>query len=187
MAKFVMSKERPKDLQEDCIVIDAPSFMDEVIKSAKKKPQSKTMTPNYMREIIAAIADKYADDNFSALTSVNVSPFRGVPCEKDEKTHEAICKILRTSYPAMFDLYIEYYIKSRPHGTKLIYFLGDFTQTSKFFEHGIDQIKEKDIPSYLGKAPKKVIGKPAVKDSEVKDLKVKNNTKSGYNNTDGMV
>jgi len=166
MAKFTIVKERPQELDKDCIVIDAPNFMEEIKASARKKPQSKTLTPNYMRDIIGSIGLKYADENFSALTSVNVSSYRGIPCEDDKSTQDVIFKICKESYPAMIDNYVEYHIKNRPHGTKLIYFLGDFTQSSKFFEHGIDEIKSKDIPVYLGYKKKKIIGKPAITNEE---------------------
>lgn len=162
MAKFVLVKEAPKKLDKDCIVVDAPNFMDEVVASARKRPRSKMMTPNYMREIIAKIADKYADEDFNALTSVNISPYRGVDCSTDEQVHEVICNIFSQCYPRMFVLYVDYYLKNRPSGTKLIYFLGSFSQTAKFTEHGIDQLKEKDVPVYLGYKKKRIIGRPAV-------------------------
>lgn len=166
MARFVIVKTAPKALEKDCCVIPAPTFMPEIVASVGKKPLTKQLTPNYLRAVIGMIGAKYADENFSALTSVNVSPYRGVPCEDNLQVEEVLFKIFQNSYPQIFDQFVEYHIKHRPHGTKLIYFLGDFTQSSKFTEYGMEQIKEKDVPVYLGYKKKKVVGKPAITDDE---------------------
>ena len=187
MTKFVIVKEAPESLEKDCVVISAPNFLAEIKKAERKKPNSKTLTPNYLREIIAGIGDKYADENFSALTNVNVSPYKGVACGDDNETNKVLFKIFAASYPKMVDQYVEYYIKSRPFGTKLIYFLGDFTQSSKFSEHGIDQIKEKDVSVCLGLKEKKIVGKPAIKDSEIIDLNANTEVVNNTNNTDTVV
>jgi hypothetical protein len=163
-----VTDKQPDSLDKGCIVINAPTFLDEIRKSVRKKPRSNTLTTNYLREIVAAVADRYADESFNALTSVNVSPFKGAPCgDDDTKTQEAIFKIFTASYPQMFDKYVAFHIKHRPIGTKLIYFLGDFKQSAEFFVHGIDQIKEEDVPAYLGHKKKKVVGKPAVTDDQI--------------------
>ena len=166
MSKFIIVKEAPEELSKGCFIIKAPNFMDEIEESSKKRPQSKQLTPNYLRAVIGVIGAKYADENFSALTSVNVSPYRGVPCPDNASVQDALFKIFKSSYPQMIDNYVEYHIKKRPFGTKLIYFLGDFTQTGKFTAQGIDEIKMKDVDAYLGKDKKKTVGRPAITDEE---------------------
>lgn len=74
--------------------------------------------------------------------------------------------MLKSERPVIFDKVLEYNIKNRPHGTKLIYYVGDFGDTSPFFRNGIDEIAEKDVDEYLGLKPKKVVGKPAVTKEE---------------------
>jgi len=175
MAKFVIVKESPKELEKNCFVIEAPNFLKEIKSCDSKKPKTKVLSSNYLRSLVGAVGDTYADEEFSAITSVTVSKFKGVPCETDEQVENALVALFSRDYPKMFDLYVNHHIKKRPHGTKLIYFLGDFKQSSMFFENGIDQIKIKDVDVYLGNKEKKSVGKPAKTDEEI------------ANNSDNMV
>lgn len=163
MAKYVLVDKAPENLDKGCFVIGAPNFLEEIKQCVKKKPRSNTMTVNYLREIVSTIGLKYAPDDFNPLTDVNVAPFRGIPCKTDQDTHRIVLNALSKTYPKMFDHYVDYHIKHRPSGTKLIYFLGTHHQSSSFTLNGIDNLSTKDIDVYLGKKEKKVVGKPAVK------------------------
>jgi hypothetical protein len=163
MAKFVKVKEAPSNLDKDCYVIEAPNFKKQIEKVGSKQSKSGLITPNYLREVFAAIGSEYAPETFNPLTSINVSHYRGVPLSNVEST---IRSIIETQCPHFIDLFVDKKIKSRPNGTKLIYFLGDFKQTSMFSQNGIDEIKEKEIDVYLGKKKKKVVGKPAITNEE---------------------
>lgn len=162
MAKYVLVDKAPSKLDKDCIVIGRPNFMQEIKQCIKKKPRAGTMTVNYLREIVATIGLKYASETFNPLTDVNVALYKGVPCETDEKTHEIVVKAFSKCYPEIFDQFVEYYIKRRPRGTKLVYFLGSHSQSAKFDQHGIDSIPPKEVDVYLGKKTKRIIGKPAI-------------------------
>lgn len=171
MAKFVRVTEAPESLEKDCIVIEAPNFKAEIKRCDAKKPRSGLLSPNYLREICAAVGDKYSDENFNALTSVNVSGYKGIPFSSVEDVEKVVNTILNKGCPELFDNYVDYHIKQRPHGTKLIYFLGDFVHTGSFTRNGIDEVAAKDVDVYLGLKEKKVVGKPAVTDKEAKSKK----------------
>lgn len=160
MSRYVLVDKAPKELDKDCIVIDKPSFIEEIRQCVKKKPRTGTMTTNYLREIISTIGLKYAKEGFNPLTDVVVAPYKGIPCETEEKIHDIVVKAFAKDYPEIFDDFVDAKLKSRPHGTKLIYFLGDHLHTSMFHLNGIDSIKLKDVDVYLGKKTKKTIGKP---------------------------
>jgi hypothetical protein len=162
MAKFVLVNKEPEVLDDGCIIIKKPDFHTEIEQCLRKKPKSKTATVNYLREIVATIGLKYAPETFNPLSDVNLALFKGVPCETMEQTQNIIAKAFRKSYPEIFDLYVDYHIKHRPNGTKLVYFLGDFNQSSAFTRHGFDALKPKEVDVYLGKKTKKVVGKPAI-------------------------
>ena len=166
MAKFVKvtEKDLPDTLSKDEFVISAPTFVEEVKACTKKKPKNGQLSPNYMREIAAAIGDKYLNEDFNTLVDINVSRFRGIPIKDDEATSAAAVRMMSKSVPDILDRYVDYHIKKRPQGTKLIYFLGDHLFTDSFASNGIDELKQKDIPVYLGVKKKKVVGKPAVSD-----------------------
>ena len=166
MAKFVKVDSSPEQLDKDCIVIDAPNFKAEILACAKKKPRNGLMAPNYMREIFAAIGAKYGDERFNALTSLSVSQYKGVPCNDSNEVEALVNRAVKENYPLFLDSYVDYHLKKRPNGTKLIYFLGNFTQTGAFAYNGVDEIKVKEIDVYLGKKQKKVVGKPAITNDE---------------------
>jgi len=63
------------------------------------------------------------------------------------------------SVPDVLDAYVDYHIKQRPDGVKLIYFLGDHLHTTKFTVNGIDELKQKEIDSFLGTRKKKILSK----------------------------
>lgn len=168
MTKFVVVNKAPEKVDKDCVVIGEPDFYSEIEQTDAKRPKSNEITTNYLREILAKIGNKYVGEEFNAMTDVNVSKFRGRPCSTHKQVHQAVYEALERSYPKMFDKYVEYQIKNRPFGTKLVYFVGDRRHCSKFFEYGLDEVKQKDIPVVLGKAKKQAVGKPAVTDEEVK-------------------
>lgn len=174
MAKYVLVNKAPKSVEKDCIVIDKPNFINEIEQCARKKPKSMTMSINYLREIVSTIGLKYGPEDFNPLSSVNVSPYRGIPCKTDEETQGIVVKAFKKSYPDIFAMYIDYQIRHRPKGTKLIYFLGDFAIASTFQAHGIDSLPEKEVDLFLGKKTKKaqkVVGKPAITKEDADKLK----------------
>jgi len=171
MAKYVLVKEEPKILDKDCFIIDSPNFLNEIEQCIRKKPRSKTMSTNYLREIVATIGLKYAPEGFNPLSDVNISQFKGVPCENNKQTQDIVIKAFSKSYPEIFNLWVDYHIRHRPSGTKLIYFLGDHTQSSTFVQHGIDSLPTKEVDIFLGKKTKKTVGKPAITKEQADKIK----------------
>lgn len=160
MAKFVKVTELPKALGKDEYIVAAPNFVDEVNECYGRAPKNQLTTANFMRDIAARVGDRYLDENFNTLIAINTSRFRGLPFESPEDVDGFAQKMLRKALPDIDDAYVDHHIKARPHGTKLIYFLGDHTQSGAFSANGIDEIKSKEIDTYMGKKSKKVFGKP---------------------------
>lgn len=150
MANYILVKEIPEVLEKDAFVIDKPNFMEQVEACSKKRPNSKLTTANYLREIAAAIGNKYYDEDFDAILKINISNYVGLDCSNNEKTHNIVYNMMVKNCPDAIDKYVEYYIKKRPYGTQLIYFLGNHIQTASFDKHGI-QLKK------LEKRSKKVV------------------------------
>ena len=167
MSKFVRVTKAPEKLEKGEYVIEAPNFVTEIKQCKRRAPKNNLTTANYMKDIAGAVGDKYMGEDFNALIRVNTSRFRGLPFETPEDVDEIVKRMFEKSAPEVFENYVDFYIKSRPMGTKLIYFLGDFNQTAAFTRNGIDEVKEKDVDVVLGKKKKKIVGKPAVKDEDV--------------------
>lgn len=166
MLKFVRVKTAPTELKKGEYVISEPNFVPEIAACKKKKPRSKIMTTNYLREIVATIGMKYADEDFNALIHVNISQYVGSPCGTDSQTNDVVVKLFEKQYPQMLDNFVSYHIKQRPHGTNTIYFLGRPYSVAPFIANGIEEVLEKDLKE------KKVVGKPAVTNEEAQNLKL---------------
>jgi len=160
MAKFVKVEKLPENLTKDEYVINAPTFVEEVKECYARAPKDKLTTSNFMRDIAARVGDRYLDDNFNTLIHVNTSSFRGLPFGSPEEVDIIAKTMLKKALPTIDDAYVDYHVKKRPHGTKLIYFLGNHAQTGSFSANGIDEIKLKEIDTYLERKQKKVVGKP---------------------------
>lgn len=159
MSKFVRVKVAPQDLKEGEYVIHNPDFSAEIEASRGKRPSSGMLTPNYLREIIASIGDKYIGDSFDAMR-INVSAYRGVPCGSVEVLNSLVSNLLKNQYPKMLELVIEHQLKKRPSGTRLTYFTGDSSLSGVFLDNGIDEVLEKDLEE------KQPVGKPAITNAE---------------------
>lgn len=169
MAKFVVVKEAPAELRSGEVVITAPTFIEEVRQNMAKAPKGGHTAPNHLRYIVGSIGQKY-DENLTAWT-VRPNLFEGRPYANEHELAAIVVEMLQSQYPAIFNKYLEYQIKNRPVGTKLIYYVGDFGSTTAFFSNGIDHIEEKDIDTYLGLKPKKVVGRPAITKEEAEQNK----------------
>jgi hypothetical protein len=160
MAKFVVVKEAPAELRKGEYIIAQPNFMEEVVANKGKRPNTGLTGPAYIRSICGMVGERY--DN--TLTAWNIRPhlYDGRPFKTDQDMSEIIVDLLKTQHPSVFEGYINHKIRTRPIGTKVIYYVGDFTTTKPFFDNGIDQIEYKDVEVELGLKAKKVIGKPAI-------------------------
>ncbi len=160
MAKFVVVDKAPEQLRKEEFVIEQPSFMEEIKENSTKAPRGGRTAPNHLRYIVGSIGQKYDPE----LTAWSIRPhqFEGRAFASDEELSKIVVELLHLQYPAIFERYVAAKIKARPNGTKLIYYVGPFNSTAPFFQNGIDKLEEKDIETYLGLKPKKVVGKPAV-------------------------
>ena len=148
MTKYVKVKSVPENLEKDEYVISSPSFEKEIESIIGRAPKNKTTSSNFLRDIAQVVLDKYTNDNSTALT-INTTGFRHIPFNGVKDINEVVIRMFQKSRPAIFNDIVDYHIKQRPFGTKLIYFLGDHLLTQAFTANGIDEIKEKDIDAYM--------------------------------------
>ena len=163
--RFVRVKTAPEQLQKGEFVIEAPSFLEEVMTCENKRPRNHVMSINYLREVVATIGFKYVGETFNPLTDVNISNYKGTPCEDTKQSHETIVRLFKEFYPRIFDAYVEYHIKRRPNGTNLIYFLGAPVQAVAFVNLGFEEILEKNLNK-----TKKIISKTNSNEQTTQDI-----------------
>lgn len=165
MAKFVIVKEAPKVLSKEEYVVRVPGFLEEVRANKGREPRGGLTAVNHLRGIVATIGAKY-DPTLTAWTVTPVD-YEGRPYTNDHELADIVREMLYTQHPQVFHAAIDYQIRQRPHGTKLIYFIGPLDLSTSFIRNGIDRIEEREIESYLsGKSSKKVKVAPENKDED---------------------
>lgn len=160
MSKYLTVKKAPDVLGKGEIVLKPPDFLEQIRACAHKAAKKNLTGINHLRDILNAIQQRYETD--LNIFKVPLSQYEGLPFKNEDDLSKIIIRILRKERPIIFEKVLEYNIKNRPSGTKLIYHVGDLADTTPFFRNGIDMIEEKDVEVYLGLKPKKIVGKPAV-------------------------
>ncbi len=162
--RFVVVKEEPKDLPKGTTVIRSPDFMEEIVANKSREPRGGHTAATHLRYIVGSIGQNY-DPELSAYT-VRPHLFEGRKYDNDQELSKIVLEMLKSQYPQVFDRYLECKIRARPPNVKLIYYVGNFGNSTAFFTNGIDVIDEKDVDVLLGIKSKKVVGKPAITDEE---------------------
>jgi hypothetical protein len=167
MTKFVVVDKAPETLEKGEVVINEPNFMEQILANQKKAPRNGLIAVNHVREVLQSIGVKY-DPELNAMR-IRLAGYVGVPFKNHNELSAIIVRILKAEYPAVFEKVLDYELKNRPLGTKLIYYVGNFKGTTAFFKAGIDNIDESDVESYMTGKAKKTVGKPAVTNEEAKE------------------
>ena len=168
MSKFLVTSVAPKQLKQHEYVIDYPNFYSEISSCKLKKPKSEQITINYLREVVAAVCQKYLGKDFDVLRSINVSKFVGAPYNTEKDVHDVLIKIFENQCPELIHAYVQACFKQRPSGTNLIYYTGNPNFCTKLLELGYEQISKKEFEN-LDK-PKKIVGKPAISNEQANIL-----------------
>jgi hypothetical protein len=166
MTKFTVVSKAPAAVEKGELVLGQPDFMEQIVANQKKAPRNHLTAVNHMREILQTISTKY-DQNLNAMR-IRLVGYTGVPFKDNTELSAILVRILRAEYPQIFEKVLDYELKNRPTNTKLIYYVGNSSDTGPFTKNGIDGIDEKDLESFLTGKPKKVVGKPAVTDEEAR-------------------
>jgi|SRR5581483_665890 len=170
MAKFVIVETAPTELRDGEYLIEMPDFIPEIRQASARRTDRKNITtPSYIRSMAQMIAIKY-DQTFDPIRHIKAHNYDGLEYASDSDLSAIMNRVLEENYPAIFDRYIEHRLRDRPHGTKLVYFVGPHQKTGVFYQNGLDQIDAKDVDSYLGLKPRKTVGKPAVTKEEADEL-----------------
>jgi metal-sulfur cluster biosynthetic enzyme len=164
MSKFINVKAVPTNLRKGEVVVQSPDFLEQ-IRACTHKASKKNLTGlNHLRDILNAIRQKY--DPELNIFKVPFSQYEGLSFQDEAHLSQIVVRLVKKECPAVFEKVLEYNIKNRPTGSKLIYYVGDWADTGAFTRNGIDAIEEKDVDEYLGLKAKKIVGKPAVTKEE---------------------
>lgn len=176
MSKFVNTKQLPENLRKGEYVVRFPDFKEEVSEFySRVRSNFKLTTVSMLRNILGAIGNSY-DPTFD-FYAIPYNNFDGLKIDTIDELIKVVNNIVRLHAPSLYRKSMEFQIKNRPIGIKVIYFDGPFSYTDVFNNFGMFEIKEKDVDVELGLAEKKIPPKSAVKGSpkqEKKDTKTPN-------------
>lgn len=160
MSKFVVVPTAPVSLRKGESVIESPKFLEQIRANAHRAAKKKLTGINHLRGILEAIQQSYETD--LNVPKIPLSLYEGIAFDDENDLSRLIVRLLKSERPAVFEKVLEYNIKNRPHGSKVIYYVGDLHDTTPFFRNGMDMIELQDVDVELGIKAKKIVGKPAV-------------------------
>lgn len=165
MSKFVVVHKAPAQLGRGEVVMTTPDFIEQIEAVNRRGGAKRDQTGlNQLRDILTALQEKYQVD--LNLFKIPLSQYEGLAYHSDEELSKIISTLLNKERPDALEKILEYNIKTRPYGTKLVYYVGRLQDTGAFFKNGLDMLEEKDVDEYLGRKPKKIVGKPAITKEE---------------------
>lgn len=164
MSKFVNVKVAPTTLRTGEVVIKSPDFLEQIRANAHKAAKRNLTGINHLRDILNDVRQKYDPD--LNIFKIPLNRYEGLAFENELELSKIIVRMLKNECPGVFEKVLEYNIKNRPYGSKLIYYVGNWGDTGAFTKNGIDSIEEREVEEYLGLKPKKIVGKPAVTKEE---------------------
>jgi hypothetical protein len=174
MSKFVFAKEVPAELQPGEFVIDKPNFIPEIIAQQAKAPRNGLTGKYHLRLIVDTIGQKYAPDATveKPLTGwvIKSHMYEGLPFANNSDLNDVVVRALKNDYPQVFDKYLDYQIRNRPAGTKLVYFINSDLYSDPeaiLYRNGLSEVADDK--------PRRTVGKPAVTKEQAEQLKSEQN------------
>lgn len=146
---FVVVKEAPAVLSKYEMVLERPSFMDEIVTCERKRGGAHIIGANYLRAIAEEIGRKY-DKNFNPYRNVVPTDYAGIPCPTLKDVSALVHKMFDARYPKIYDSYYETKIRARPFDVRVIYLLDNEEFGATLKRCGVKQIQESQINDCLG-------------------------------------
>ena len=144
MSKFVIVDKAPETLNKNEIVIEEPTFLNE-IKTAKNQPRpggnGKYQTSlAHLRAIGGVIGELYDPEGYNPYSTIPFSHFLGIEYGNNQELSAVVQRMFKKFHPQIFFKYLDKQIKARPVGTELIYFVGTKENAEAFLANGINQL-----------------------------------------------
>lgn len=139
MAKLVLVTEAPATLGKEEFLINEPDFAEEIAASNFKATGRKLTSEIHLKQIVTLIRNKYDQDGelTPAMNKIAFSKYVGLPYNDPADLTAIVRNIFMKYCPVMLDRAVEFSIKNRPAGAKVIFFNGNKSHVPVFFRHGI--------------------------------------------------
>lgn len=137
MSVYTVVGEAPKNLGPNEFLIEKPTFLEEIGKTKSKRGVSKLTTASSLRDIFMLITDKY--DQKVNPYHLKLSKYEGIKYDTDQDLVPLLYRIIDDNKLNLIESAVDVAIKSRPHGTELIYYVtSDLDGVGAFAKNGIN-------------------------------------------------
>lgn len=159
MAKFLMVTTLPDKLEKGEMVVENPTFVDEIFECKVKSGARKVTSVNHLRALLDLITFKY--DKTTNPMHVNLSNYEGRAYADDKELGKILFDIIEKECPQVIDRYVEHKLQSRPQGTTMVYSTVSTKRAHLFIKNGLDEMGKEEA-----QATKKTIKKQQEKQSD---------------------
>lgn len=168
MAKFVTVQEAPTDLQSGDYVIQAPNFLAEIAQQKGKAPKTGLAARFHLRLLVDTIGQNYDPEGLTGWV-IKTHLYEGRPVQNDGDLNAILLEALQTSYPQIFNKYLEQKVKARPSSTSTVYLVESplYNDPAALLQgYGLVELQDEQELK-----PRRSVGKPAVTKEQAEQLK----------------
>jgi hypothetical protein len=150
---YILVSEAPDSVKSNELIIEKPTFLQEVVATRQKRGVDKIATIRSIRDMIASLAEKY--DSTVNPFRVNLTKYENIPYASDKEFADLIMRIVVENNLPFVEKAIESQVKNRKPNVDTIYYVSnDLNGTSVLIRFGFNM---KD-----GKGAKKTSNKDTV-------------------------
>jgi len=129
--QYQLVDEAPETLKSNEMVINRPTFIEQIAKSKLRRGVKKLTTANALRDALMLITDVY--DNTVNPYRLNLSQYEGLAYETDEDLSAIILKILNDHNVDLVTKAIDHQLKTRNLKVDTVYYVSDNLDGSTAF------------------------------------------------------
>lgn len=158
---FVVVDKAPESITKYEMVLERPSFMDEIAACEKRRGGTHNIGANYLRAIAEEIGRRY-DKTFNPYRHVVPTDYAGVSCPTLKDVSVLVHKMFESRYPKIYESYYEYKVRARPFDIRVVYLVDEAGFGAALKRAGLKEIQQSEIEAHVGVSKKPAEKAPAV-------------------------
>lgn len=120
---YIQVDKAPENLKDNEMVIEKPTFIEQIAASKLRRGVSKLTTVNALRDALMLITDKY--DNTVNPYRLSLNKYEGLTYETNDDLSKIILKILDDAGIDLVTKAIDFHLKNRDLKVNTVYFVSD--------------------------------------------------------------
>lgn len=133
--QYLLVDKAPEKLKANEMVLEKPTFIEQITKSKLRRGVKKLTTANALRDALMLITDVY--DNTINPYRINLSAYEGLAYKTDADLSVIILKILSDQGVDLVTKAVDFHLKQRDSKVDTVYYVSDDLEgTSAFLSNG---------------------------------------------------